>query len=225
MTVIVYGSSGALGKTISSRLEDNGFDVLKLSTREGVPSTIYMDANGEWVGNVKNTSDPHSVVFAQGLNINDDIFDLSHFNRILEANVFFILQEVSNLLSKNVIKNGSSIVILSSVWQDFSRRHKLSYTVSKSAIRGIINSLVADLGSLGIRVNAVSPGVVDTPMTREMLEPGTIQRIVDETPLGYLVTDDNIAEVVLWLTSNKSSGVVGQFITVDNGWTNVRLIP
>lgn len=225
MTVIVYGASGALGRSISLKLDRESRDVLRLSTREGIQNTVYMDRNRDWTKKLKATLEPHSAVFAQGLNINDDIFDLSNFKNILEANIFFIMREISYLLNENIIKGGSSLVILSSVWQDFSRKRKLSYTVSKSAIKGLINSLVADLGPLGIRVNAVSPGVVDTPMTHEMLDAKSIKRIVDETPTGSLVTDENIAEVVLWLTSVKSSGVLGQFITVDNGWTNVRLIP
>jgi len=225
MTILVYGASGAIGGSISSHLENRGEVVFRLSTREGVEKTIFMDPSGNWKRKFNNPPAPFSVVFAQGLNVNDDIFDLKDFAKVLEANLIFIAQEISSLLRSNYISTGSSIVVLSSVWQDFSRQKKFSYTVSKSAIQGLVNSLVADLSPLGIRINAVLPGVVDSPMTREMLKPQILERIITETPFGKLVDENNIAEVVQWLLSTRSLGVVGQFIRVDNGWTNVRLLP
>jgi 3-oxoacyl-[acyl-carrier protein] reductase len=78
---------------------------------------------------------------------------------------------------------------------------------------------------LGIRVNAVLPGVIDTPMTRKALSTEAINRIERETPFGKLVSEDELASVVSWLLSRESQGVLGQFIQVDNGWTNVKLLP
>lgn len=225
MTILVYGASGTLGSSIASHLEEFEEDVLRLSTREGVENTVYMDHSGSWRRKLTKKSSPHSAIFAQGINVNDDIYNLHDFGKVMDANLLFIIREISNLLLENHISEGSSIVILSSIWQDFSRQKKFSYTVSKSAIQGVVNSLVADLSPRGIRVNAVLPGVVDSPMTREMLPTQVIHRIIDETPVGKLVTNDNIAEVMHWLVSGKSTGVVGQFIRVDNGWTNVRLLP
>jgi NAD(P)-dependent dehydrogenase (short-subunit alcohol dehydrogenase family) len=156
--------------------------------------------------------------------LNDDIYELGEFPKVFSANVGFILESVSSLLTSGNLKSGSTIVIVSSVWQDYSRTRKLSYSVSKSALRGLVNSLVADLSSSKIRINAVLPGVVDSKMTRENLSEAQIKNIEMQTPSGSLVTANQVAEAIVWLTSPNSSGVNGQFITIDNGWSNVRTI-
>jgi NAD(P)-dependent dehydrogenase (short-subunit alcohol dehydrogenase family) len=73
-------------------------------------------------------------------------------------------------------------------------------------------------------MNAVLPGVVDTPMTRANLSQAQITNIEKETPMKTLVTSEDVARAVNWLASPESSGINGQFIRVDNGWSQIRAI-
>ena len=73
-------------------------------------------------------------------------------------------------------------------------------------------------------MNAVLPGVVDTPMTRSNLSSEQIKKIEHETPAGKLVSAANVAKTVSWLASPESIGVNGQFIRIDNGWSQIRAI-
>ena len=73
-------------------------------------------------------------------------------------------------------------------------------------------------------MNAVLPGVVDTPMTRSNLSNDQIKKIEHETPAGKLVSATNVAKAVSWLASPESIGVNGQFIRIDNGWSQIRAI-
>lgn len=225
MAVLVFGASGALGSKIFENFNQSGIKVLGFTTNENVPGLTFLDEMGNWLTKAKESGETNSVVFAQGVNLNDSILDLGDIRKVLDVNLLFVIERLEILLKEGAIGQGSSVVILSSIWQEISRQNKLSYTVSKSAIRGLVNSLVADLGPLGIRVNAVLPGVIDTPMTRKVLNTETINRIERETPFGRLVSENELASVVSWLSSRQSEGVVGQFIQVDNGWTNVKLLP
>jgi NAD(P)-dependent dehydrogenase (short-subunit alcohol dehydrogenase family) len=128
------------------------------------------------------------------------------------------------LLSSRLLNPASSLVLVSSVWQDLSRKNKFSYSVSKASLEGLVNSVLADFSENGLRINAVLPGVIDTPMTRANLTDQQIETIENQTPSGKLVSANQLAKVIAWLLSEESLGINGQFINVDNGWSNVRSI-
>ena len=128
------------------------------------------------------------------------------------------------MLDNHLLEASSSLVVVSSVWQNITRKNKFSYTVSKAAIEGLVNSVMADFSITGMRINAVLPGVVYSKMTRENLTASQISKIESETPNNTLVTAQELAKVISWLLSDESKGINGQFITVDNGWSNVRTL-
>jgi NAD(P)-dependent dehydrogenase (short-subunit alcohol dehydrogenase family) len=105
-----------------------------------------------------------------------------------------------------------------------SRKNKFSYSVSKAALEGLVNSVLADFSGDGLRINAVLPGVIDSPMTRANLSQDQIDNIESQTPSRKLVSSCELSKIIAWLLSNESLGVNGQFINVDNGWSNVRTI-
>jgi len=221
--VAVFGSSGALGSTISDDFENLGFDSVRLtssSSKENLVSTL--DEN--WVEVLTEPGKLDAAVWAQGFNQSDNIseFSIDVFNKHLDANVSYILDTVHKLIAADAFTNKARIVILSSIWQESSKANKLSYMVSKSALRGLVTSLCLDLGHKGISVNAVLPGVTDSPMTHRNLSSEQIAHVVDETPLNILPRIEEVSKTVTWLASQESSGINGQFITVDNGWTRYR---
>ena len=105
-----------------------------------------------------------------------------------------------------------------------AKQDKLSYTVSKSAIKGLVSSLVIDLGFNGAMINAVLPGVLDTPMTKSNLSEEQIDNIKKITPLKSLPSLIDVVNMVGFLCSDQNTGVTGQFIKVDKGFSNARII-
>lgn len=121
-------------------------------------------------------------------------------------------------LARPLMSDGGSIVALSSMG---STRAMPGYAVvgaSKAAIESLIRNIAVEFAGLGIRANVVSPGVVDTdalkhfPMRTEMLA-----RARAGTPAGRLVTPSDVAETVMFLTSERSAMITGQCIVVDGG--------
>jgi NAD(P)-dependent dehydrogenase (short-subunit alcohol dehydrogenase family) len=113
-------------------------------------------------------------------------------------------------------------VILGSVWQNVARSNKTAYITSKSALTGLVRGLAVEFGPLGISINGVLPGVVESEMTRKNLSQDQIEKIATGTPGHLLITAEQVANIVTFLLSKDSSGINGQSIVVDNGWTISR---
>ena len=221
MRAIVFGANGYLGRAIVEDLLVNGFEVTTCS-RNSSDTEFQTESGFEKIIESGNKYD--ACIWAQGQNANDTLESSKNFEAIFEANILFIVKSLKVLLENNLLVTHARMVILSSVWQSLSRTNKFSYSVSKSAVEGLVNSFVADYSSKGYAMNAVLPGVVDTPMTRSNLSHEQIKKIENETPAGFLVSSTNVAKVVSWLASPASTGVNGQFIRVDNGWSQIRAI-
>jgi NAD(P)-dependent dehydrogenase (short-subunit alcohol dehydrogenase family) len=91
------------------------------------------------------------------------------------------------------------------------------YCVSKAGVVMLTKCLAAEVGPAGIRVNAVAPGPIETGMTRSLLEMGRLQKQAATLPLGRVAQPEEVANVVLFLSSDLSSYITGKTIGVDGG--------
>jgi NAD(P)-dependent dehydrogenase (short-subunit alcohol dehydrogenase family) len=98
---------------------------------------------------------------------------------------------------------------------------RAAYHASKHGVIGLTKSVAVEYAAEGVRVNAVCPGVIDTPMVAAMLgsQAGAMADIMKEQPIGRLGRADEIAAAVLWLCSPGASLVVGVALPVDGGFT------
>ena len=221
MKAIVFGANGYLGKSIVDDLLLKGFDVATASRDS--KDTDFQTKNG-FSQIIDSGLKFDACIWAQGQNANDTLESATSFEAIIDANLTFTINSLRALLENNLLSDNARMVVISSVWQSLSRTNKFSYSVSKSAVEGLVNSFIADYSPRGYSMNAVLPGVVDTPMTRSNLSSEQIKKIEHETPAGKLVSAANVAKTVSWLASPESIGVNGQFIRIDNGWSQIRAI-
>ena len=107
---------------------------------------------------------------------------------------------------------------LSSVSSLVGTPRRAAYAASKGALDAATRSLAMELGAVGIRVNAVAPGVVDTALwARNKAVPGVVERIEAQTPLGRWAVAEDIADVVVFLASDAARFVTGEIISADGG--------
>jgi NAD(P)-dependent dehydrogenase (short-subunit alcohol dehydrogenase family) len=142
--------------------------------------------------------------------------------RMLEVNVraqFSAAREASVRMTK-----GGSIVNMASIAGLRGGANISAYSISKAAVFGLTRSFANELGPKGIRVNAIAPGVIDTPGVQEQLGPlkaggMDIEKIIASNPLRVAGQPDHIARVALFLASDLSAFVTGQIVVVDGGST------
>jgi 3-oxoacyl-[acyl-carrier protein] reductase len=221
--VLVFGGTGALGSEICRHMAEVGWTVTVASRSQKGDGFIDTSLS-RWEENCSPQGHFDAVVWAQGVNMGAGALDVSldDIRLAIETNVIFIVDSIQRLYRSKSLTPHARGVILSSIWQESARDKKLAYVVSKSALSGLIPALALDLASEGFSVNAVLPGVIDTPMTRAQLSTEQLARVKAATPGNALALPNDVARAATWLASVDSIGINGQSITVDNGWSIKR---
>lgn len=134
------------------------------------------------------------------------------------SGVFYCMKYQIGLMLEN---GGGSIVNNASVagLVGFARANP-AYVASKHAVVGLTKSAALDYATLGIRINAVCPGIIKTPIITNLIEtsPEIGQQLTYATPMARLGTSEEIANLVLFLCSENASFITGQAIAADGGW-------
>lgn len=223
MNAIIFGACGSIGNHIFTNLKSDNFNCIGTTTdvnkmRENI---IYVDNNNlSSLSTIKNID---IVVWAQGYNLNDNItnFDEDNFDKTMNANVKFILITLKYLLTHNKINNNSRLVIISSIWEELTRENKLSYSISKAALAGLVKNIAYDLSSKNILVNNILPGVIDNEMSQKTLNPEQFDYIKNYMKFERLINLDDIYKTVKFLVVENTS-ITGQSIKIDLGFSNFR---
>jgi NAD(P)-dependent dehydrogenase (short-subunit alcohol dehydrogenase family) len=143
-------------------------------------------------------------------------------SRLLDVNVraqYSAAREAAALMT-----GGGSIINLASIAGLRGGANISAYAVSKAAVCGLTRSFANELGPRGIRVNAIAPGIIDTPGVQEELAPlkaggVDIDKAIAANPLRIAGSPDHVARVALFLASDLSAFITGQILVVDGGST------
>ena len=222
-SLLIFGSTGTLGGAILEKYRAEKWDVT-CAVRKVVNDC---DIQLPLTSNVLDGKKFDAVVFAQGANVNGSAMQTGtkELKELFEANVTVIAESISSLMGKNAINEGGRVVILSSIWEQFTRQEKFAYSVTKAAVGGLVRSLAVDLGrQKKILVNGILPGIVNSPMVARTLSPEQIANVVSQTPVGDLATPVDVANSVYMFGSNLNTGISGQSIFVDRGFSVARTI-
>lgn len=208
---------------ISDVLDDEG---LKLADELGeMARYAHLDVTDEdgW-DRVINDLGPNGLdvlVNNAGIALTANLLDatLDHYRQVIEVN------QVGTWLGMRAAgramrdSGGGSIVNISSIDGFHGMPAMTAYASSKFAVRGMTKAAALDLGPMGIRVNSVHPGLIDTPMlaTGGRQVRASLGKLSETFPLGRLGTADDVAQVVLFLASDDSSYCTGTELVVDGG--------
>ena len=225
--VLLFGAGGALGAAIADHLLREGCTLFTGGTTRlsGAVDHLQLAYDGDFSASTfSSLPGLDVVVWAQGLNCSDTVesFELADLQRLLRGNVLFIASSLQALLTAGKLEAGSRLAVVSSIWQRESRPGKFSYTLSKASLQGLVKSCALDLGRRGILINAILPGVVDTPMTRTHLSAEQITAITSQSALGRLPEPADIASAVAFLVGPANRAITGQFLTVDAGFIGLK---
>ena len=223
--ILIFGANGSIGNYIFTQFsnEKEEYNVVgTTSNNEKKSENIIYVANNS-LEKLLHIKDIDIVIWAQGHNFNDNIdsFNKNNFEQMIDGNISFILSTLNFLLNNNKIMQDAKMVIISSIWENFSRENKLSYSITKAALSGLVKNVAFDLSKKNILINNVLPGVIDNEMSRKTLSVEELEYIKNYMNFGRLVTLDDIFKTIKFLVV-ENTGITGQSITIDLGFTNLR---
>ena len=143
------------------------------------------------------------------------------FDRVNGINLRGVWNCMKHELRRMRERESGAIVNCSSIGGLIGLPGRATYHASKHGVIGLTKSAALEYASRGIRINAVCPGTIDTPMVADMLarEPDAMKDIMRDQPIGRLGRPEEIAAAVLWLCSPGASFVIGHALAVDGGYT------
>jgi 3-oxoacyl-[acyl-carrier protein] reductase len=156
-----------------------------------------------------------------GINNNYSINNLNHetLDKILTVNLKTAVQ-ISSLVSRLMIKNKyGKILNIASIWSKISKEKRVAYSASKSGLVGATRSMAIDLAKFNILVNALSPGFVNTELTKKNLSKTEIKKLERNIPLNRFANTDEITNYAIFLSSKLNTYMNGQNIIVDGGFS------
>lgn len=234
---IVTGAATGIGRGIAARLAADGAKVAinyRGSTDEAqaldeqLPDSIVVQADISKPDEVQAMVDrverelgpPTILVNNAGVERQQPLLELELANWELTLGVnltgaFLCLQACARSMVKS---GGGSIVNISSVHEDVAFPGYAAYCASKGGLRMLMRDAAVELAEHGIRVNNVAPGAIATPINEKTLnDPAKVERLKQLIPLQRVGTPDDVAEVVAFLASDRSSYVTGSTYYVDGG--------
>jgi NAD(P)-dependent dehydrogenase (short-subunit alcohol dehydrogenase family) len=143
------------------------------------------------------------------------------FDRVTAINLRGIWTCMKHELRQMRTQGTGAIVNCSSLGGLVEQAGRATYHATKHGVIGLTKSAAMDYAPLGIRINAVCPGVIDTPMSSDMIEnqPDAMKEIMRDQPIGRPGRPDEVAAAALWLCSPAASLVLGVALPVDGGFT------
>ncbi|OUC76839.1 SDR family NAD(P)-dependent oxidoreductase [Gordonia lacunae] len=234
-TAIVTGAAGGIGSAIAAGLAREGMHVVGLDADDRVDDVMAAIGGSAVRGDLTDAAVSQAavdsaitrtgrldvIVNAAGIQKRTDAIDISDddFDRLLEVNVSSAYRLVRQA-TKSLIETKGSVVNIASLSADRAVPGIVPYGATKAALTQLSKGLAAELGRYGIRVNAVAPGYIETPMTADVLGEADFRAAkLNRIPLQRFADGDDVADVVTFLVSDAARYVTGVVLPVDGGYS------
>lgn len=140
-----------------------------------------------------------------------------HFDNVINTNLRGTWLCLKYQIPAMIKRGGGAIVNVSTNISEFGIPGTSAYIASKAGVNGLTQVAAVEYGKMGLRVNMISPGAVDTPMLQRIVTPELLKHLNNNNPLGRIAISKEIAQTALWLFSPKASHVNGANIVIDGG--------
>jgi NAD(P)-dependent dehydrogenase (short-subunit alcohol dehydrogenase family) len=243
--VLVAGGAGGIGRATCLRLAEEGASVMVADLNEDAAADVrkaIQSAGGTAHSTAIDLRDEASVIAAVNLTVeffggldalhanaadlspdtigqdtDVEAVSLDVFDRTIAVNLRGHLLCARHAIPKLLERGGGTLIFTSSAAAFAGEPERPSYAIAKSGLGGLVRHIASRWGKLGIRVNAVAPGLVLTETIRDSLDPAFRDMALGMTRSARLGTPEDIAGMVAFLASDDGAWITGQIISVDGG--------
>ncbi|WP_166332861.1 SDR family NAD(P)-dependent oxidoreductase [Sphingobacterium chungjuense] len=242
---IVTGGGSGIGQAIAKLFGSNGAKVIVADIDEEAGRSVVNDikaAGGEALFEKADTSQVEDnkklveVAVAHfgrldiainnagiaGVGQRTGEHDIDSWKKVIDVNLNGVFFGCRFQLEQMVKNGGGNIVNMSSIYGMVAAPMNVAYVTTKHAVVGLTKSIAVEYGADNIRCNAVGPGYIFTPMLEKNLTPDLLEHFAAQAPIKRLGSAEDIAKLVLFLSSDDSSFVTGAYYIADGGYTVVR---
>lgn len=139
------------------------------------------------------------------------------WHRMIDTNLSSAFYASRAVLPHMINKKDGVIINISSMWGEVGASCEVHYSVSKAGLIGLTKALAKEVGLSGVRVNCITPGVIDTDMNKN-LSKEDIEQLKTDTPLGIIGKTEDVANTILFLCSDDAKFITGQILGVNGGY-------
>ncbi len=233
---VVVGAGSGIGRESALALAAHGAEVVcadrdlaaaeETAAHAGSMSAYALDVlDGDAVGRAAAELGAVDVlVFTAATNVRKRVLDYSadEFDRVVSLNLRASFDLVRAFGAGMAERGRGSIIGFSSIRAVAVEPGQGVYAATKAGLVQLLRTAAAELGPSGVRLNAIAPGIVDTPLTAQIKDdPAWAQAYADKSALGRWSRPDELAGAVVYLASDASSFVTGAQLHVDGGWTAI----
>lgn len=244
MVALVTGAGDGIGRAIAIAFAEAGAQVVLVGRRQSIldecaheievagflrPHVRPCDITDQGAvgGLILSLPSLDILVNNAGTNVPEPIADVTeeHFDRIMGLNVralFFTTQAAVAKMREDASRRvkGGSIIHISSQMGHVGSPNRVVYCASKHAVEGMTRAMAVELAPEGIRVNAIAPTIVETPLVRRIVDTPEKQAFfASRIPMGRMASTEDLMGAALFLASPASAMVTGTSLLVDGGWT------
>jgi NAD(P)-dependent dehydrogenase (short-subunit alcohol dehydrogenase family) len=217
--VVVTGRREKMGAETINLIEEAGGEGLFVQTdvRDETQVKAMVEKTIEAYGRLDYAFNNAGV--EQGITKLEDMLE-KYYYKVFDTNVKGVWLSMKYQIPEMLKAGGGSIINCSSVTGEVAMAKIPLYVASKHAVIGLTKGFALDFARKNIRVNAVSPAAIETDMIGRLGSGPEVENYLNSLhPIGRIGKPNEVAEAVIWLSSDKSSFVTGQTITVDGGYT------
>jgi NAD(P)-dependent dehydrogenase (short-subunit alcohol dehydrogenase family) len=227
-TAILLASEGA--KIVIADMDEAGAKETIALITASKGESIFVKTNTSIASDSKNVVDQTIEKYGRldiafnnagigGLTLPVADYPIEEWDKVIGINLSGVFYGMHYQIPAMLKSGGGSIVNMSSILGSVGTKNLSAYVAAKHGVIGLTKAGALENADKKIRINAVGPGYISTPLLTKTLDTKTIGSLATLHPIGRLGTAEEVAELILWLSSSRSSFVTGSYYTIDGGYT------